>query len=382
LSRRIGVLTTGRQDWGILRSTCLALREDSAFDLKLLVGGMHLSDAFGRTEFEIAADGFKADAALPWINAEASTDAVEQSGRALEAVGHALEQLRPEALVLVGDRFETAAAAIAATLSRVPVIHLHGGEETAGAVDNTLRHAITQMAQLHLVSHEAHRDRVVSMGIDPKTVHVVGAPGLDNLRRSDLPTSAELSQRLGMELDHPLVVVTLHPGTASRVPGEVLVAALCEAMDDVAATYVITLPNSDPGHTLIREALGRAVRKPGRVAVEALGSRDYWGLLSVADAMLGNSSSAIIEGSALGLPAVNIGDRQQGRQRGNNVIDAPVDAAAIKAALLRALDPATRRACQDSSPFGHGRSAEAILDILRLWTPPFGRTVSVDLGGR
>ncbi|MBP6702295.1 MAG: UDP-N-acetylglucosamine 2-epimerase (hydrolyzing) [Vicinamibacteria bacterium] len=382
MSRRIGVLTTGRQDWGILRSTCLALREDSAFDLKLLVGGMHLSDAFGRTEFEIADDGFKADAALPWISADASSDALEQSARALEAVGHALERLDPEALLLVGDRFETAAAAIAATLSRVPVVHLHGGEETAGAVDNTLRHAITQMAQLHLVSHEAHRDRVVSMGIDPKTVHVVGAPGLDNLRRADLLTAGELAQKLGMELNHPLVVVTLHPSTASSVPGEAEVAALCEAMDEVAATFVITLPNSDPGHLLIREALVRAAQKPGRVAVEALGSRGYWGLLSQADAMLGNSSSAIIEGSALGLPAVNIGDRQQGRLRGNNVIDAPVDAVAIKSALRHALDPATRRACQESGPFGHGRSADAILDILRLWNPPFGRIVAVDRGGR
>ncbi len=382
MSRTIGVLTTGRQDWGILRSTCLALREDSAFALRLLVGGMHLSDAFGRTAFEIEADGFKADAALPWIDENASTSAIEQAGRALESVGQALEQLRPHALLLVGDRFETAAAAIAATLSRIPIVHLHGGEETTGAVDNALRHAITQMAQLHLVSHEAHRNRVISMGIDPKTVHVVGAPGLDNLRRSDLATPEELSQKLGVELSHPLVVVTLHPSTASAIPGEVEVAALSEAMDAVPATFVITLPNSDSGHTLIREALVRAARKPGRVAVEALGSRGYWGLLSVADAMLGNSSSAIIEGSALGLPAVNIGDRQQGRLRGNNVIDAPVDADAIKSALRHALDPATRRACQDSSPFGNGRSAESILDILRRWTPPFGRNVAVDPGGR
>lgn len=379
--RRLAVLTTGRQDWGILRSTCALLRQDPDFELKLIVGGMHLSKQFGRTEFELRADGFEPDEALAWIDDDRATDALEQAGQAIPAVGEALERLKPEAMLLVGDRFETAAAAMAATIQRVPVIHLHGGEETEGAIDNAFRHAITQMAQLHLVSHEVHKQRVISMGMDPRTVHVVGAPGLDNLFRPDLPGLSELTRRLGITLDPPVVVVTLHPATASSTPQAALVSALCEAMDAVEATYVITLPNTDPGHAPLREALIGASKKPRRVAVDALGSRFYWGLLKAADAMLGNSSSAIIEGSALGLPAVNVGDRQKGRLRGENMVDAPADAIAISTALRHALSPATRRDLRKKEcPFGNGRSASLILDTLRAWTPPFSPDVALPGG--
>ncbi len=337
-----------------------------------MVGGMHLSTQFGRTEFELRADGFEANESLAWIDDGGPTGVLEQAGRALTAVGHALERQQPEALLLVGDRFETAAAAIAATLQRVPIVHLHGGEETTGSIDNAFRHAITQLSHLHLVSHERHKQRVISMGMDPGTVHVVGAPGLDNLSRSDLPSARELSQRLGVELVAPLVVVTLHPATASSTPLSAEVSALCEAMDAVAATYVITLPNTDPGHAVIRDALLNAAKKPRRVAVEALGSRFYWGLLKTADALLGNSSSAIIESSALGLPVVNVGDRQKGRLRGENVIDAPVNAAAISTALAGALSSVTRQAFrQRPGPFGSGQSAPLIVDTLRMWRPPF-----------
>lgn len=376
------MLTTGRQDWGILRSTCALLRSDPDFELKLMVGGMHLSSQFGRTEFEVRADGFEADEALAWVEKDGATDALDQAGRTIPAVGRALERHRPEAMLLVGDRFETAAAALAATIGRVPIVHLHGGEETEGAIDNAFRHAITQMAQLHLVSHEIHRQRVVSMAVDPQTVHVVGAPGLDNLHRPDLPDRPELSERLGMSLKPPVVVVTLHPSTASSIPPSVEVSALLEAMDTVEATYVITLPNTDQGHDTLRDALSNAAARPGRVAVEALGSRFYWGLLKVADAMLGNSSSAIIEGSALGLPAVNVGERQKGRLRGENVIDAPSEALAISTALRHALRPEVRRELgQRPAPFGNGRSASLILETMRAWRPPFSPTPS-SLGGR
>jgi UDP-hydrolysing UDP-N-acetyl-D-glucosamine 2-epimerase len=336
---------------------------------------MHLSKRFGQTEFDLHADGFEADESLVWMDDDEGTSALEQAGHALPAVGRALERLAPEAILMVGDRFETAAAALAATLQRVPIVHLHGGEETSGSMDNAFRHAITQLAQLHLVSHAVHRERVISMAVDPLNVHVVGAPGLDNLFRTDLPSPTELSRQLGIELSGPVVVVTLHPTTASSIPRSAEVSALCEAMDSVDATYVITLPNTDPGHEVIRETLLRAAKKPRRVAVDALGSRSYWGLLKAADAMLGNSSSAIIEGSALGLPAVNIGDRQKGRLRGENAIDVGVEPVAISTALRQALSPETRRACKTlHGPFGHGDSAGLIVGILRAWRPPFSPT--------
>ncbi len=369
MTMRIAVLTTGRQDWGILRSTCRALSRDNAFELILLVGGMHLSERFGRTDRLIAEDGFSQFLRLEW---DAEAEAGAQAAAATLKVSRALAETKPDALLLVGDRFETAAAALAATLACVPIVHLHGGEETEGAFDNALRHAITKMAHLHLTSHADYAKRVAALGEDPKTVHVVGAPGLDNLRREDLATREELSASLGIALTAPLVVVTLHPATLGGDPAREA-AAVASAMDSVDATYVVTLPNSDPGNAAVRTALVAATQKNSarRVAVEALGERRFWGLLRVADALLGNSSSALIEAPALGVPAVNVGDRQKGRLRGANVIDAPADGAAIATALRRALDPKFRDAARAApSPFGDGRSAEKILAVLRAWTPP------------
>jgi UDP-hydrolysing UDP-N-acetyl-D-glucosamine 2-epimerase len=381
---RLAVLTTGRQDWGILRSTCALLRDDPRFDLRMLVGGMHCAEPFGRTEQLIRDDGFEPSERLDWI-----ADGVSQSGqagRALEAVSEALQRQRPDALVMVGDRFETAAAALAATLERVPIVHLHGGEETAGAFDDLLRNAVTKLSHLHLVSHLDYARRVIAMGEAPGTVRVVGAPGLDNLHRADLPGRAELERSLGIELTPPVVIVTLHPTTlALPFEGEASsngpegpasavdeVACVIGAMDRVAATYVVTLPNNDPGHELLREALVAAAHSERRVAVAALGDRRFWGLMRIADAMLGNSSSALIEAPALGLPAVNLGDRQNGRIRGANVIDVPTAGVpAVANALREALAPATRRRLAGAvSPFGDGRSAPRIIEILAGWTPP------------
>jgi len=362
---RIAVLTTGRQDWGILRSTCLELRRRG--ELILLAGGMHCEPRFGRTLQNLIDEGF-APEELPWGGVDIDAPARVQSSQALLAVGNRLEWYRPDGLLIVGDRFETAAAALAATVARVPIAHLHGGEETAGAFDNALRHAITKLAHLHLVSHEEHARRVIAMGEDPAIVHVVGAPALDNLHRDDLATREELEQHLGIALVRPVVLVTLHPATLGGAP-EVEVAAMLEAMDRVPATYVITLPNVDPGGAVIREKLVAASERPGRRAVEALGERRYFGLLRVAEAMLGNSSSGIIEAPVVRLPAINIGDRQKGRLRAGNVLDVPADAGAIAAALAHALDRTFRDTLPERGPFGDGQSAPRIVELLAAWKP-------------
>jgi UDP-N-acetylglucosamine 2-epimerase (non-hydrolysing) len=370
LSLRLAVLSTGRQDWGILRSTCLALRDDPAFDLRLMVGGMHTSARFGRTVDTIRADGFLPAETLEWIPDDRASSAAEQAGRAMTAVGGALERQAPDALLLVGDRFETAVAALAATMAALPIVHVHGGEESEGAFDNNFRHAITKLSHLHLVSHPDHRARVIAMGEDPAAVQVVGAPGLDNAHRTDLPSRAELEEFLGLKLAPPVVLVTLHPATLGGDPASEARAAVA-AMDAVEATYVITMPNTDPGHEEIRQAFTAAARRPRRVALDALGERLYWGMLRLADAVLGNSSSALIEAPVLSLPAVNVGEREKGRLRGVNVIDVAADGAAIAAGLRRALDPGFRAGLKGtSSPFGDGHSAERIKAVLRAWRPP------------
>jgi UDP-hydrolysing UDP-N-acetyl-D-glucosamine 2-epimerase len=324
----------------------------------LLAGGMHCEARFGNTIQALVDDGFQPER-LRWAGESVDRPAHEQAADALRLVGDALARHRPAALILVGDRFETAAAALAATVARVPIVHLHGGEETEGAFDNALRHAITKLADLHLVSHPHHAERVIAMGEDPATVHVVGAPGLDNLRRDDLSTREELEQFLNISLARPVVLVTFHPATLANDP----VAAMIAAMDRVPATYIITLPNTDPGAAEIRAKLIGT----GRCTVEALGERRYFGLMRICDAMLGNSSSGIIEAPVLRLPAVNIGDRQKGRLREPNVIDVPADAHAITEALSRALSPSFRAALPESSAFGDGRAAGRIVEILKAW---------------
>jgi UDP-hydrolysing UDP-N-acetyl-D-glucosamine 2-epimerase len=369
----IAVLSTGRQDWGILHSTVAAIRAHPDLELRLIVGGMHLSARHGRTIDDIRADGFEPDVALSWLgDDDADTDppAATQAAAALEAVGGVLRAAPPDALLLVGDRLETAAAALAATLDRVPIIHVHGGEQTLGAFDDALRHAITKLSHLHLVSHEEHARRVVALGEDPASVHVVGAPGLDAAVRDGLPTRADLADDLGLDLDPPVVLVTVHPATLERDP-TVAASAVVTAMDAVPATYVVTLPNSDPGGDAIRDLLVAAAAKPGRVAVDALGERRYWGLLRIADAMLGNSSSALIEAPAVDLPAVDVGDRQAGRRAGPNVLHAPADPDAVIDALRDALDPATRARVAAARPaLADGRAGQRIADIIAAWRPP------------
>jgi UDP-N-acetylglucosamine 2-epimerase (non-hydrolysing) len=364
---RFGVLTTGRQDWGILRSTCAAIRAADGLELVLFVGGMHSSRRFGLTRDLIREDGFDLDVEMSWLEDDQRAVWAE-AGAALTAVGDALASRSVDALVLVGDRFETAAAALAATLAKLPIVHLHGGEETEGAFDNAFRHAITKLSHLHLVSHPDYARRVIAMGESPATVHVVGAPGLDNLRRSDLASRPELEELLGA-LPAPLVVVTLHPTTLGGDPAREA-EALVAAMSAVPATYVITLPNADPGNADTRRVLVTAARQHGWRTVEALGERRYWGLIKLADALAGNSSSALLEAPALALPSLNVGDRQKGRLRGANIMDVPAEAEAIRAGLDRVLDPSFRAAIKDApSPFGDGRSAERIVTILRSWRP-------------
>jgi UDP-hydrolysing UDP-N-acetyl-D-glucosamine 2-epimerase len=359
---RLVVLTSGRQDWGILRSTVRAL------DVPLvIVTGMHLSERHGLTVRALEAEGVPIAARLPL--GDGAPEA--QAARLVAALPDELRSLAADALLVVGDRSETAAAALAATVAAVPIVHLHGGEESEGAIDNALRHAITKLSHLHLVSHPDHARRVVQMGEPPSSVHVVGAPGLDNIHRDDLPDRAALEAALGIALVPPVVLVTFHPTTLGGAADDEA-RALTAALAAVDATYVVTRPNNDAGADAIGARLeALAAQRPSRtVLVPALGELRYFGMLKIADAMVGNSSSGLIEAPIASLPAVNVGDRQRGRLRGDNVIDSPADERAIAAALGRALDPSLRARLDGKSPYGDGRSAPRIVALLRAWAPP------------
>lgn len=364
---KAAVLTTGRQDYGVLRSTLHLLAEDSRFELLLFAGGMHLSKQYGYTISKILEDGQIPVEQLSWLgDCEQGNDIHEQMGLVTKLVGNAFLKHQPDFLLMVGDRYETAAAAIAAVAARIPIVHLHGGEETEGAIDNLYRHAITKMSHLHLVSHPIHANRVIQMGENPEMVHIVGAPGLDNLHRPDLYSKEQLEEALKVELTSPIVIITLHPVT--NFPEETIqcLNSLIKVMEKIEATYIITLPNADPGNEIIRETFINWSNKHSRTtAVEAMGEKAYFGLMKEANLMVGNSSSGLIEAAIFQLPVINIGRRQQGRLRGKNVIDTNPSSQSILHSFELGLSSDFRESLKGaSSPYGDGKSSQKIVEIL------------------
>jgi UDP-hydrolysing UDP-N-acetyl-D-glucosamine 2-epimerase len=370
-SPHLAILTTGRQDWGILRTLAQRLGSDSAFRISILAGGMACDDRFGNLAARIAVEETVPVVRIPWdIQLDDHADKSREAAAALAGVGAALAKLRPDALILVGDRFETLAAATAAVIQRVPIVHLHGGEETEGAFDNYFRHAISKLSSLHFVSHPKHRDRLLRMGENPQSVFVVGAPGIDNLYREDLPAPGSVLRDLGLPPcpTKPLFLITYHPPTQGGDPKREI-DGLLTAVGKIPAVSVFTLPNDDPGSAYVRQVIAAfAEADPThRAAVPALGENRYWALLKRADAILGNSSSGLIEAPAVPVPVLNLGRRQQGRETAPCVVtvsDPTPDA--ISAALAQCLDPAFRQGLSaDDAPYGAGHSTEKIHGILK-----------------
>ncbi len=368
---RLAVLTTGRQDYGILRASLLLLRDDPRMELSIWVGGMHLRPEFGLTVAGVEADAMPITQRLDFLQPGGTL--ASQSAAALSQFCAALEQDTPDALMILGDRSETAVAGLAATLMGVALVHIHGGEETEGAVDNALRHALTKMSHLHLVTHRVHAQRVVQMGEQPHAVIIVGAPGLDNLYRADLPSREQLQLALKHPLTSPLFLVTMHPATLG---GDSLqeVQAVSMAMKQLSpeATYVITMPNADAGGSVIREHWRSwAQGRDNVVLSDALGERNYWGMLRIVDAVLGNSSSGLIEAPAVGLPVVDVGDRQKGRLRSAHIQNVAAEPKAILAAMQNALTAERQQQCRAlEPPYPKGAAGPRILEALARWSPP------------
>lgn len=366
--KRIAVLTTGRQDYGILHTLCRVLHEAPDFALLLIVGGMHLSLPFGQTIREIEADGLPICEKVETLPSSDSRVAAAQSaGLMTLLMAGVLERQQPDLLMLVGDRYETLAAALAATLMKVPIGHLHGGEESEGAIDNGMRHALTKLSHLHFVSNTLHAQRILQMGENPDRVFVVGAPGLDAIRKMSFLTRTEIEAEFGFPLTPPILVVTYHPTTLTESSSQEEINTVLDALSGFDGSVVFTLPNADPENGPIREAVLQFVHDhPKAHAFEALGAQRYWSLLRHANVMLGNSSSGLIETPLFELPTINVGERQKGRLRGANVIDVPVDTRAISEALHCALSPSFVASLRGmESPYGDGSATARIMALLR-----------------
>lgn len=364
--RTVSVVTTSRADYGHLYWVLRELREHPDLRLHLIVTGAHLSPEFGSVAEQIEADGFAIDDRVECLlSSDTDLGMAKTIGVATLGLADVLARVRPDLLLLIADRYEMLAPASAALALRIPIAHIEGGEVSEGAVDHAVRNALTMMSHVHLTPTRSAARRVLAMGEEEWRVHRVGAPSLDHLLRSRLLTRAELEACLGRSLDPAPIVVAYHPVTLARDTvreAEALFAALAAS----EFPLVFCFPNADAGsRKLIERARALCAARPGSDLYVNLDPVTYWSLLRHGAAMLGNSSSGIMEAPSLELPVVNVGLRQRGRERAANILDVEPDAGAIGAALQRAVEPAFRASLAGmDNPYGDGHAAGRIVRIL------------------
>jgi UDP-hydrolysing UDP-N-acetyl-D-glucosamine 2-epimerase len=368
-SRKICVITGTRAEYGLLRALMGELREASDMELQIIATGAHLAEAHGNTLHEIETDGFKADETVDMLLAADSARAIGISmGLGTIGLVNALDRLAPDMVVLLGDRYEALAAAQCAMILGIPIAHIHGGEATEGSIDEAIRHSITKMAHVHFVAAEPYRRRVIQLGEQPNTVHIVGAAGLDNVFKLDAVDKSTLEELLGMPLTGPLFLVTYHPVTLARY-GAAGIDALFEALDRYADAHIIfTGSNADANGVIITEKIKTycAERSGQAKYFPSLGYQNYLSLMVLADVVIGNSSSGLLEAPTVGVTTVNIGPRQRGRLRAASVIDVGESAAEIYAGLESALsDKARVVATRRHSPYGKPGAAKRMIKVLR-----------------
>lgn len=363
---RICVVTGSRAEYGLLYWVLHELRSRADFELQIIATGMHLAPEHGLTVRQIEADGFRVDRRVEMLLSSDGAGGVAKSiGLGVIGMSDALTSLQPDLVLLLGDRFEILAAAQACLVHKLPLAHIAGGDVTEGAFDESIRHAITKMSQLHFVTNSDAAARVRQMGEDPARIHVVGSPGLDHLRRTPLLDRAALEQALGAPLGRQNLLVTFHPVTLAHDDGlgqfDELLAAL--ATTDDSTTLWISRPNADSGGREIAarlDAFAAATGARARVHT-SLGQQRYLSLMKHADAVVGNSSSGLYEAPSLGVPTVDVGDRQRGRLAASSVLRCQAQREAIGDALRRAL----AMDCSGTvNPYGDGRSAERIVALL------------------
>jgi UDP-hydrolysing UDP-N-acetyl-D-glucosamine 2-epimerase len=370
--RTISVVTVGRSDYGIYLPILRRLQSDPAIRLRLMVTGSHLSPEFDSTVRIIETDGFAIDERLEMLLSADSPASIGKSiGLGVISFSQAFAKFQPDVLLVLGDRFEMFAAALAALPFLIPVAHIHGGEVTVGAIDDALRHSITKLSHLHFVSTADHGRRVEQLGEARERIIVSGAPSLDNLKNVSLMSRQQFEARYGVSLHSAPLLVTFHSVTLEYYEAGNQTIELLNALSDVMLEFqipvVFTQPNADTGGRTIGRMIEEFVRGQDLAySIANLGLDGYFSLMNLAAAMVGNSSSGIIEAPSFGLPVVNIGSRQTGRVRAANVIDVEPNRAAITAAIRRAIDPTFRAQLRGiANPYGQGNAATIIVEQLK-----------------
>ena len=367
--KRICVVTGTRAEYGLLRWVMEGIRASQSMELQLIATGMHLSPEFGLTYRDIEADGFRIDRKVEMLlSSDTAAGVTKSMGLGLIGFADALAELKPDLLLVLGDRYEIFAVAAAAMVARIPIAHLHGGESTEGAIDEPIRHSVTKMSHLHFVAAEDYRQRVIQLGEDPQRVFLVGGLGIDNIHKLDLLDRQALEVALAFKLGPRNLLVTFHPATLEHDTAADQMAELLAALETLQETHLIfTMPNADTdGRVLFGQIAAFVSRYPRTAkAFTSLGQRRYLSTVAQVDAVVGNSSSGLVEAPSFRIGTINIGDRQRGRLKAASVIDC----GPVRNAIISALNQLYSTAFQQRlvtvvNPYGTGGASDAIVATL------------------
>lgn len=367
---KICIATGTRAEYGLLKPLMDEILRLPDWELELLVTGAHLSPEFGLTVRQIEADGLQVGAKVEMLlSSDTAAGIVKSMGIGMIGYADALTHIRPDIMIVLGDRYEMLSVAAAALIYKIPIAHIHGGEVTEGAYDDAMRHAITKMSFLHFPSTDAYRNRIIQMGESPDRVFNVGAPGLDNIKAMQLLSRAELEKELGIHLCKQMFLITYHPVTLTEMDAGTQFQRLLHALEEFQnTTFIFTKANADTDGRIINQMIDGfvATHRNHAIAFTSMGQLRYLSAMQHATLVLGNSSSGIIEAPAFGVPTVNIGDRQKGRVRAASIIDCDNEITAISEAIRLATEEAFRSKIHvGDHPYGNGTASQQIVSVLQ-----------------
>lgn len=369
MKRKICVITGARAEYGLLRWVMQGIQDDSGLTLQIIATGMHLSPEFGLTFREIEQDGFQIDRKVEMLTSSDTPVGIAKSmGLGLSGFADALNELHPDLIVVLGDRFEIFSAVSAALVARIPVAHVHGGETTKGSIDEALRHSITKMSHLHFVAAEEYRQRVIQLGEQPDRVFMVGGLGVDNIKRMKLLDREALEQSLGIQLGEKSLLVTFHPVTLETGTAADQMAALLAVLDGQHDTQLVfTMPNADTDGRVLKTMIEQFVAQHANsCAYTSLGQLRYLSCLAHVDGVVGNSSSGLLEAPSFQKGTINIGDRQRGRLQAASVINCEPTRESITTALKHLYSAGFHTGLRNvRNPYGEGGASEKILATLK-----------------
>jgi UDP-hydrolysing UDP-N-acetyl-D-glucosamine 2-epimerase len=375
--RHVHVVTSSRADYGIYRSILREIHGSPDLSLGILVTGMHLSPQYGYTVGRIEADEYPIIARIETLlNGDTPESIAKTMALGVAGFAQQFSQNRPDILLVLGDRFEMYTAALAALPFRILVAHVHGGEVTEGAIDDALRHSMTKLSHIHFASTQTYANRIIQLGEQPERVIVSGAPALDNIATLNLLDLSDVKERFKLDFASSPLLVTYHPVTLEYENTEAQINTLLSALQSLDIPIVFSLPNADTGNQIIRQKIDDFIASHDNAwGVESFGQQAYFSMMFYALAMVGNSSSGIIEAASFNLPVVNIGIRQAGRIRSANVIDCDNTSRSIQDAIQQAIDPTFKASIQNSKNLYQQTSPASHIIVETLKTVPLDGTL-------